>query len=317
MRRVIGFTLTELLISMLLAMFLLGMAVTAFTGISHSLRQTQQLAELQQNAQLLMNLLQNELGNVGFWGGRSVPEQALSFTIPAAPAADCTDDVAGSGSFPQAGTDFITLYGRVADSGRQLNCIPSAILGSEILQLKRLVGQQTLPSDIRTNRFYLETTWQHSRLVDAASSGLSTEHQYYPYQHLVLYVQQQRHDGRQLPVLMRKRLVRNSAGFASISTDSILDGVERLHFQFGVDTDMDGQINALLATEQMPAHFWRQGDNRILSLRYYALLRARKPDMTYRNNQVYQMGIHSFDAAGDNYRRLLVSSNIYFYNAAL
>ena len=116
---------------------------------------------------------------------------------------------------------------------------------------------------------------------------------------------------------MRKRLVRNSAGFATISTDSILDGVERLHFQFGVDTDMDGQINALLPTEQMPAHFWRQGENRILSLRYYALLRSRKPDMAYRNNNVYQMGIHSFDAAGDNYRRLLVSSNIYFYNAAL
>ena len=189
MRCANGFSLIELLISMLLAMFLLGMAVTAFTGISHSLRQTQQLAELQQNAQLLMNLLQNELGNVGFWGGRSVPEQALSFTIPAAPASDCIDDVAGSGSFPQAGADFITFYGRVADSGRQLNCIPSAISGSEILQLKRLIGLQTLPSDMRTNRFYLETSWQHSRLVDASSASLSTDFQYYPYQHLVFYVQ--------------------------------------------------------------------------------------------------------------------------------
>ena len=317
MRRVIGFTLTELLISMLLAMFLLGIALTAFNGISKSLRQTQQLAELQQNAQLLMNLLQNELANVGFWGGRSEPKQALAFALPAAPGADCLDDISGSGSFPQHGIDFITLYGRVADGGRQLNCIPSALLGSEILQLKRLVGLQTLPADMRLNRFYFETTWLHSRLVDATSSGLSTEHQYYPYQHLVLYVQQQRHDGRQLPVLMRKRLIRNLAGVAAISTDSILDGVERLHFEFGVDTDMDGQINAIMASEQMPEHYWRQSESRIVSVRYHALLRARQPDPHYQNNQVYQMGAHSFDAAGDHYRRLLVSSNIYFYNAAV
>ena len=79
------------------------------------------------------------------------------FALPSAPGADCLDDIAGSGSFPQHGVDFITLYSRVADGGRQLNCIPSALVGSEILQLKRLVGLQTLPADMRLNRFYFET----------------------------------------------------------------------------------------------------------------------------------------------------------------
>ncbi|MBZ9612538.1 PilW family protein [Rheinheimera maricola] len=317
MKRLPGFTLTELLISMLLALFLLGMAVTAFTSLNQSLRQTQQLSELQQNAQLLMSLLQNELANVGFWGGRSTPQLALSAALPAPPAGDCVNEVLDSGSFPMAGKDFVTLYASTAGSGRQLNCIPAAIAGSEILQLKRLLGQPTLPTDMRQNRFYLETHWLHSRFVDGNSGGLNAGYNYFPYQHLVFYLQQQRVGDSLMPVLMRKRLARNNAGGASISTDSIMDGVERLHFEFGIDTDMDGQLNSILATEQMPADYWLQSNNRIINMRYYALLRARKPDPRYINNQRYAMGNKQFLAQGDHYRRLLVSGNIYFQNAVL
>lgn len=317
MRQASGFTITELLISMLLALFLLAMAVTAFASLSQSLRQTQQLSELQQNAQLLMSLLHNELANVGFWGGRSTPQLALSFALPAVPTGDCVNETLDSGSFPATGKDFVTIYATTVDSGRQLNCIPSAIADSEILQLKRLLGQQAEPAEMRQNRFYLETDWQHSRFVDSNSSGLNASYHYFPYQHLVFYLQQQQLDGDIMPVLMRKRLARNNAGHASISTDSILDGVERLHFEFGIDTDTDGQLNAMLSTDQMPANYWLQDSSRIISMRYYALLRARQPDPGYTNQQRYEMGSKQFDAAGDNYRRLLVSSTIYFQNAAL
>ena len=62
---------------------------------------------------------------------------------------------------------------------------------------------------------------------------------------------------------------------------------------------------------------WQQDSSRIISVRYYALLRARQPDPAYTNQQRYEMGSKQFDAAGDHYRRLLVSSTIYFHNAAL
>ena len=81
--------------------------------------------------------------------------------------------------------------------------------------------------------------------------------------------------------------------------------------------DVLRQLNAVLATEQMPADYWQQDSSRIISLRYYALLRARQPDPAYTNQQRYEMGSKQFDATGDHYRRLLVSSTIYFHNAAL
>jgi type IV pilus assembly protein PilW len=316
-RRTAGFTLTELLIAMLLALFLLSMVLTAFSSLSRSVRQAQQLSELQQNAQLVMSLFQNELTNTGFWGGRSDPMLAVASPMPASPAPDCVEDTLDSGSFPQAGRNFVTLYASRTAAGRQLNCITQTIPDSELLQVKRLVGQLAMPTEMRQNRFYLETDWQHSRFVDSSSHGLNAAYDYFPYQHLVFYLQLQRVDGNTVPVLMRKRLARNQVGSATISTDSVLDGVERMHFEFGVDTNLNGQLNYFLPTQHMAADFWWQKNSRIISIRYYVLLRARQPDPGYINNQHYDMGGSEFIAPGDHYRRLLVSSSIFFQNAAL
>lgn len=317
MRRNAGFTLTELLVAMLLALFLLSMALIAFSSLSRSVRQAQQLAELQQNAQLVMSLFHNELTNTGFWGGRAAPDLAATLQLPDAPAPDCVEDTLDSGSFPQAGRNFVTLYARRTTAGRQLNCISQTIPDSELLQVKRLIGQLTIPAQMRQNRFYMETDWQHSRFVDSSSSGLNAGYDYFPYQHLVFYLQLQRVEGNSVPVLMRKRLARNQAGSATISTDSVLDGVEQMHFEFGVDTNLNGQLNYFLSTGQMAADFWWQKSSRIISMRYYVLLRARQPDPGYINNQHYEMGSTQFIAPGDHYRRLLVSSSIFFPNATL
>ena len=312
MRSVLGFSLSELLIAMALSLTIISMALTAFSSLSRSARQTQQLAELQQNAQLINSLFQRELANIGFWGGGASPETAIGTTLPAIPASDCIDPVFDSGSFPAAGKPFVTLY-----AGSALNCIASPLAGSEILQLKRLIGQPTTPAQFRPNRFYFEANWQQSRFVDTASADLKAALDYLPYQHLVFYLQQQQVNDESVPVLMRKRLSRNAAGEAVISTDAILDGVERLHFEFGIDTNADGELDYILPTAQLTADLWQQQHSRIISMRYHILLRSRRPDPAYINNQVYQMGQQQFEAPSDSYRRLLLSSSVFFHNQLL
>jgi type IV pilus assembly protein PilW len=317
MTRLRGFTLSELLIAMLLTLFLMTIALTAFSGLSRSVRQTQQLSELQQNAQFLMSLMQNELGNTAFWGGLTSFEQLAMAISPAAPEPDCLHDSIDSGSFPQPGIEFISLYAQKITAGRQLNCIPTAIADSELLQLKRLIGRQTSVAELRQNRFYLETSWQHGRFVDVASAGLSDDHYYFPYQHVVFYLQSQRTDNSSLPVLMRKRLTRNAAGRATISTDAVLDGVERMHFEFGFDSDLDGRLDYQLATARVPLALWQDKGSRIVSLTYHVLLRSRLADPEYQNDNEYQLGDERFVAPGDHYRRMLISSTLFFHNATL
>lgn len=312
-----GMTLAELLIAMLLGSFLLGMAATAFASLSNSVRQTQQLAELQQNAQFIVNLMHNELVNTGFWGGNNSQGVPAVATGIAAPAGDCKKDGLDSGSFPSAAADFITLYAEVAAGGRPINCVSSPSTGSEVLQVKRLLGQYATSTNMRSNRFYLEAIWPLSRFVTDDSGNLQADTYYFPYQHLVFYVQSQAREDGDVPVLMRKRLVRTNAGTAAISTESVLDGVERMHFQFGIDSDANGQVDFMLDTAQMTPLLWQRHHRQIISMRYYILLRSTKSDRRFVNRQVYQMGAVLFEAPEDHYRRLLISNSLYFPNAAL
>ncbi|KKO47187.1 pilus assembly protein PilW [Arsukibacterium ikkense] len=309
-----GFSLVELLIAMLLALLLLGFTVQIFASLTASSRQSQQLAQLQQNGQLGLNLLHNELQNTGFWGGVSFTDITNATAEITSPAGDCREEELDTGSFPAPGQPFIALYARVAAPGRQLNCLTSLAADSEVLQLKRAIGLAVNRAELRPNRFYIAPDWQQSRLVDLDSSGLD-DREFYPYQHLVFYIQQQRLDGETVPVLMRKRLVRSENGLARIATDSLLDGVERLHFEFGIDANYDGRLNYMLPTAQMSQQHWQQQLGRIVSIRFYILLRSTLPDNSYVNQQTYQMGAVQFVAPEDHYRRLLLAGSVYFNNA--
>lgn len=311
-----GFSLVELMIALLLALLLLGLILTTFSSLQASSTQTRQLAVLQQNGQLVLNLLHNELQNGGFWGGQSLQEISNARSSKAAPSNDCFEDGLDTGSFPRPHQPFISMFANTATGARQLNCLHNLLPNSEFLQLKRSTGLQVNTGSMRSNRFYLQTDWQQSRFVDI-DSVQNNAVLLFPYQHSVLYIQLQQVSGQSVPVLMRKRLVRNAAGAASIATDSVIDGVERLHFEFLIDSNLDGRPNYSLATSEMTDAHWLQQQSRIVAVQYHVLLRALEPDRSYRNNRHYQLGKVSFTAQGDHYRRLLLSGAVYFENTVL
>lgn len=111
--------------------------------------------------------------------------------------------------------------------------------------------------------------------------------------------------------------IRNAAGQSIMDTDSIMDGVERMHFEFGLDANLDGQVDYYLSTEQMQPEHWQQQKHRIINIKFYLLLRSLDEDFSYQNNQLYQMGQQWFKAPSDPFRRLLVSSSVAFSNTRL
>ena len=311
MQRQGGLTLTELMIATALGLMLLVLMLTAFNTLSASSTQSRQLAFLQQNGQLALNLLYNELQNGGFLAGKTLAQMQDAISEIASPAGDCLESGLDSGSFPVVGQPFINLYAGLGQGGRQLNCLNDVAKETEFIQIKRALGASVAAAEMRSNRFYLTADLPQAYFL-SRDSNLHTDNLIYPYQHLVLYIQMQRQADSDVPVLMRKRLIRTASGQASISTDSILDGVERLHFEFLIDTDLDGKSDALLPTAQMQDAHWLQQQYRITGIRFYVLLRTLEPDRRYRNNQNYQMGENRFVAPGDHYRRLLLSGAVQF-----
>lgn len=311
-----GFTLVELLVSLTLGLVLMTFLIGTLFATQESNRQTQQLVQLQQNGQMLMSLFHSELPNLMFFAGRSLADVAsASHQLPAV-LGDCSAET-DSGSFPVSDQPYLTLYTQLVRKNNHLSCLSQPLAGSEVLQFKRIVGSSLSATQMRSNRFYFETSVASSRFVSSSTAYLTPDSLYWPFSHQVFYISEQKHDGKIVPVLMRKRLIRNAAGQSVMTTDSIMDGVERMHFEFGLDANLDGQVDFYLSTEQMQPQHWQQQKHRIINIKFYLLLRSLDEDFSYQNDQLYQMGLQWFKAPSDPFRRLLVSSSVAFSNTRL
>lgn len=311
-----GFTLLELLVSLTLGLVLMTFLIGTVLATQQSNRQTQQLVQLQQNSQMLMSLFQSELPNLMFFAGRSLADVASASHQLAPVLGDCVAEI-DAGSFPVKGQPYLSLYAELVQQYNHLDCLSQPKPGSELLQFKRIVGSSLAATQMRSNRFYFETSAASSQFVTSSSADLVPDSIYWPFTHQVFYISEQKHAGEIVPVLMRKRLIRNAAGQSIMSTDSVMNGVERMHFEFGMDANLDGQVDYYLSTEQMQPEHWQQQKHRIINIKFYLLLRSLDEDFSYQNNQLYQMGQEWFKAPSDPFRRLLVSSSVAFSNTRL
>lgn len=311
-----GFTLVELLISLTLGLVLMTFFIGTLFATQQSNRQTQQLVQLQHNSQMLLSLFQAELTNLMFFAGHSLADVAAATHQLPAVVGDCVAEP-DTGSFPVAGQPYLSLYAELVQQNNHPDCLSQPKPGAEFLQYKRIVGSSLSATQMRSNRFYLETSASDCRFVSSSSADLLPDASYWPFVHQVFYISEQKHQGDTIPVLMRKRLIRNAAGQSVMATDSIMDGVERMHFEFGLDANLDGQVDFYLSTVQMQAEHWQQHKHRIINIKFYLLLRSLDEDFSYQNSQLYQMGQQWFKAPSDPFRRLLVSSSVAFSNTRL
>ncbi len=305
-----GWTFTTLLIALALASLLLLLFAKTWVFSLQASKQTAQLAQLHQSGQFVLGLMQRELRNGNFMAGIANPQLLHSALIV---ENDCqsADD---SGSFPIDNQLFtLTRTGSVGDASTPV-CLSNAINHSDFLQLKRLAGDLTIKSELRHNRVYLAQSVAGAKFVTAASSELNSDDQYWPYLHQIFYVARQYHQGRSVPVLMRKRLVRQQNGQLAMDTDSVLDGVEAMAFEAGIDQDNDGVTDDFTSQPIDPNLNGNNSAAKIIQIRFHILLRSVEPDPTYTNNQHYQLGSRRFSAPGDHFRRLQLSSSVTFIN---
>lgn len=306
-----GWTLIEALISMALGLLCTLMLIAGWQWNYRAFIQTTQLSELQQSAQFVLSFMQQELVNQNFWAGFQLAE--LPPSTLATPIADCAGPL-DSGSFPKTDLGFVSIYsGTVGDSSTP-SCLSTAQKGSDFLQLKRLAGAPLSKAELKTSRVYLQQNQRYASFVAVHSPELSASATYWPYVHQLWYIAQQKHQGKNIPVMMRKRLVRQLSGQLAMDTSSVIDGVEMLHFELGVDSNFDGQMDYSKPASLIPDAVWRGQSGKIIQLRFFVLLRSITADQTYTNVQKYQLGQRLYQAPGDHYRRLLVSSAVTFNN---
>jgi type IV pilus assembly protein PilW len=322
-----GFSLLEIIISLSVGLVLFAGVMSVFIGMRTTTAETNSLGALQENGRFALSVLTDDLMRQDFWGDLAIPlngSNVVSFNLPGFPAVgDCIGEGSNNSSFPRAVGYFRTLWGMTVTADKAaIGCVSNAQEGSDILQIKRVLAQPLPPlagggvANPANDRFWLNTGISDGVIFPGTSNPpVINSSQLWEYQHHVYFVRNETQGTDTVPVLMQGTL--SNSGGDLIVFQPLVDGIERIHFIYGVDTDNDRVINAYVPANVMSDDFWNHSGSEILAVRIYILARDISPSRNYTNDNSYIMGDLLVPAANDSYRRLLLTSTVTLHNSGM
>ena len=286
-----GFTLVEVMISLFIGGLILGGVMFTYIGMKATTKDTMTIGELQESGRLAINIMQRDIEQIGFWGTYYDDSfTSANTTSLSNPGADCTEGL-NNGSFPDLATasNFRTIYAKVADDSKELNCVTSPVKGTDIIQLKFLQGDQLTESETKADENYFIAEQERAQFKRGEITDSSANASIWPYSHHVYYISEQTYKVNNkdltVPALMRKRLVGGS-----ITTETIMEGVENMRFVFGLDTNSDNRVDTYRSIKSMEHTDWENRKG-ILTVQVFLLIRALEPDPGVKiKNQTYILG---------------------------
>jgi type IV pilus assembly protein PilW len=319
MKKQSGFSLVEIFIALSIGLALMAGVLSVFVGMKTTTSETSSYGELQENGRFAISILTDDLLRQNFWGdlpGTLDAGNLISSPDPASiSATDCIGDGSNNATFPDVIGHFRTLWGKTAAFNNEMGCISNAKVGSDILQIKRVLARPVTAANTDADQYYLISNANSAAIfagnaaTPAVNNGLIWE-----YQHHIYYVRNDTQGSNTVPVLIQGRL-KNSA--TAMVLDLLIDGIEQIRFMYGVDTNNDNLVDTYISADNMTDAEWdNENGASILAIKIYVLARNIMPDPKYINKNVYQLGDDYFDADGDHYRRLLFTSTVTLFNAA-
>lgn len=324
-----GFTLIEIILSLFVGLVLFAGIMSVFVGMRTTTQETNSLGVLQENGRFALSVLSEDLMRQSFWGDLAVKPDSIKtpgLGLPAFPiAGDCIGGGFNNASFPQNGIgDFKTLWGVtvLAANPNPVNCINNARPASDIIQLKRVLSRPLppqadgTPSNPADNRYWLNASMNNgiifpgTLVVPTINSSRLWE-----YQHHVYYVTDELQGNGTVPVLMQGTLI--NGGVNLINFQPLIEGIEVIHFMYGVDTTNDGNVNAYVSAGVMSNNnYWNTSNVTVKAVKVYVLARDILPDNDFTNNRTYLLG-DLVVVANDNFRRLLLASTVTLHNSGV
>jgi len=317
-----GVSLTSLLVALALGLSLSASVIALYLQAQRQYLVDDEMLRLQENGRYAVNLLRRELLLAGFFGGLG------NSALPPGPAAGPSCDSAGQwplGSAPAVDlqADYRGGPPRTV-TGIILSCLPSAALqrGSDLLATRRVAGEATLAngifapgvSAVDSGHWYLrwrqhgaDAEWWQAGRVDAAEAVAGSGAWYWRLYPRVFHVRRYSVEPADaIPTLC-------AAGLApsGMLTQCLVEGVEYLLLELGIDEDGDGVPDYYLRHPTATQLRWA------VSARIHLLQRGLTPLQGYSDQRQYQLGQTTIDIPGDGYLRRVFSATVQLRNAAV
>ncbi len=305
-----GLSLVELLVALLLGVVLSFAAMQFYLQSRRNALYDEELARLQENGRYALRLLVHELGMAGYLA-----------TLP--PGEPVTSALAGSGCFdhllaakaPVELLDDVDRGGAGAGHALPADCLPGRhVPGSDVLLTRRSAdspsiaeGERRLSLDSRSLYLGWAAT-SHPTLVRGAGAGAFTElWEYLP--QLLFLRDYSVVPGDDIPTLCRRRPGRSANRMAP--TECLVEGIENLQLEFGIDADADGQVERFLSAGSpvalRPARL----------ARIHLLVRSLHPVAGHVDRRAHRLGNTLLAPRRDAYLRIVLQTTVLLRNSGI
>ena len=313
-----GFTLTEIMIALLLSLVLMAGVLTIMSSSKRTYALQTKLAELQDNARFVMNDLKNDLRMAGYGGcgggfdpffsGNNLNNQLIR------------GDGTSTSSFPRSDKmilNFSELLPYTIVASTQNGGISRIGLSDSLGTDNFTVSSCSGPSDPST---YNVITTASSSEIDLTRSPLELPIDIflsYIMYYEVCYIEGEF-------ALYRGRSTGNNTLCDDSTRELVIEGVENMQVRYGIDTDGDNIANRYSVTPPLSASPQQCGDNttNVVSVRITLLMRTvgKRSDLDEATDKTFQLdpNIVEYNPNGNllesGYRHRLFTSTIQIRN---
>lgn len=313
-----GFTLVEIMVALALGAIILLGVTQIFTNNSRTRAEIDRTGVQIESGAYALGLLESDLTSAGFWG-EAAAQPAAGTLPPVCPGLGT--DLAAAGLEMQD-----TLGYPVQGEGALTASCASPKSGSDFLAIRRAsscaLGSPGTACENATANFYLQVNacfepsdssaplpgiLQMSSVVadlDYTQRDCTTVAPRYQLLSRVYYVNSD-------DVLVRAELDRDSSTTAYQQTP-LVEGVEAMRFEYGLDTDGDGQVDLNTADPVGPQ--WAD----VVMVRVSLVVRNLQPTGGYSDTRTYVVGGEAYTVPADfqGFKRQVYSRTVSIRNVA-
>ena len=314
-----GMTLIEMIIALAIGAFMMLGAVSLFLQSHTSFLQDEETARLQENGRWALRLVSREISMAGFFGGMM---DATGITTTLTVAGDCDTNWALS---PGPGMEHLDNPSASA-AAAALSCLTNVDLlaGSDVVAVKRVKdtahvfdgNQSAAPTAptiyLRVEEYGANSSFVKGSSLTTADKTAGSMVDVWEYQPQIFFIRDYSFtDGDNIPTLCRRRLTRNEATLAMDSVECLVEGIENMQVEFGIDTSTPFDYSP----DYYDASPTSAELSRAVAAKVYLLARSVQPVAGYTDDRSYQLGTTTIAAANDRFYRKVFQTTVMFRNS--
>ena len=300
-----GFSIVELMIGLTIGLLMLTVLSTLLVNNSQARVELDRTMQQVENGRYAMQTMFSELRLAGYYGdGEAVG------AVPVAVPDPCATDMA---SLKAAIPVSVQGYSQVAAT--PLACLSNANIkaGTDILVVRRALSEPTAVASLNAAYPYIQTMGDEMVFntgTNSASftlteiSGAAAKIRRYMVQIYFISPCSKPADGcsassdggKPVPTLNRLELDPSKPG--GWDTVSLVEGIERMRVEYGLDTDGDGAPDSYVLTNATAANW-----NKVVSLNVGLLARNNRATPGHLDKKTYQLATLNVAAANDQFKR--------------